>query len=208
MSVFRSKHLFYDFLKIDGQQQTRLGWLWRSLALTFIPLLSACNNPGYLVLPTQTFGNSLNSLAAEEQPNLSFNGQYVVFASDRLGYRAIFLFDLVQRRLIDLPGLNTPGVLHDQPDISADGRYIVFVSEARGKPDVYTYDRFTRQTQLITRDLLGDIRQPSISGNGRFVVFQSNRTGQWDLVVFDRGPAVVTGLPGAPGASPTTQTGN
>lgn len=168
--------------------------------LTLIPvliwLLAGCTNPGFLVLPTQSFGNSLNSLNNDQVPNFSFDGRYVVFSSDRPGYRAIFLYDLQLRRLLDLPGLNTPGVMQDQPDISGDGRYIVYISEARGKPDLYLYDRVSRQNQLITGNLLGEIRHPSISGDGRFIAFQSNRTGQWNIEIFDRGPGVQSLPPG------------
>ncbi len=168
-------------------------------------MLAGCQNPGFLVLPTQNFGNSLNSVNREQEPNFSYDGRYMVFASDRLGYRAIFLFDVQQRRLINLPGLNTPGVMHDQPDINADGRYIVYVSEGRGKPDIYIYDRISRQNQLVTGNILGDIRHPSISGDGRFIAFQLDRNGQWDVEVFDRGPGVRSLPPGAPAPNPSPQ---
>lgn len=151
-------------------------------------LVLGCTNQGFLTPPTQNLGNSLNSLAADEEPRFSYNGRYIVFASDRLGHRGIFLYDVPQQRLVALPGLNNPAVLQDQPDISADGRSVVYISEARGKPDVYVYDRQTRQSQLITGNFLGDVRHPTISGDGRFVAFQSNRTGQWNIEIFDRGP--------------------
>jgi Tol biopolymer transport system component len=166
--------------------------VFKLLRSAFLPslvwLLAGCTNAGFLVLPTQNFGNSLNSVNLEQEPNFSYDGRYMVFASDRLGYRAVFLFDVQQRRLINLPGLNTPGVMQDQPDINADGRYIVYVSETRGKPDVYVYDRISRQNQLITGNILGNIRHPTISGDGRFIGFQLDRNGQWDIEIFDRGP--------------------
>jgi Tol biopolymer transport system component len=170
-----------------GRIKSKLGLLTLGAELV---LLAGCNNSGFLVLPTQSFGNSLNSLNNDQSPNFSYDGRYVVFSSDRTGYRAIFLYDLQLRRLIDLPGLNTPGLMQDQPDISSDGRYIVYVSEARGKPDLYVHDRVSRQNQLITGNLLGEVRHPSISGNGRFIAFESNRTGQWNIEIFDRGPGI------------------
>jgi Tol biopolymer transport system component len=177
--------------------------LLRSLLPSLIWILAGCQNSGFLVLPTQNFGNSLNSVNREQEPNFSYDGRYMVFASDRLSYRAIFLFDVQQRRLINLPGLNTPGVMQDQPDINADGRYIVYVSEARGKPDIYVYDRISRQNQLITGNILGDIRHPTISGDGRFIGFQIDRNGQWDVQIFDRGPGVRSLPPGAPVSTPS-----
>lgn len=157
--------------------------------------ISGCRDNGFLTPPPSLLGGSLNSLAAEQEPRFSYDGRFVVFTSNRRSQRNIFLYDVQQRRLIDLPGINQPSVLQDQPDISADGRYIVYVSEQRGKPDIYVYDRQHFQSELITEDLIGEVRHPTISGNGRFVAFESNRSGQWDIEIFDRGPQVELSLP-------------
>lgn len=157
------------------------------ILLAIAPILTGCTPNGYLLLPTDNLGGSLNSIRRDESPQLSYDGRYVVFMSDRPGYRAIFLYDLQQRRLINLPGLNRPGIMQDQPSISADGRYIAYRSEARGKSDIYVYDRLTRNQDLITANWQGDVHSPSISGDGRFVAFQSDRTGQWNIEVYDRG---------------------
>jgi len=119
-----------------------------------------------------------------------------VFVSDRPGYRAIFLFDVAQRQLLPLPGLNRPGMVQDQPSISGDGRYIAFRSEARGKSDIVVYDRLTRQQEIITATWQGEVQFPAISGDGRFVTFQSDRSGQWNIEIYDRG--VRSPLPVAP----------
>ncbi len=165
----------------------------RGLKITISGLALSLNSCGFaldaqrITPPTQMVGATLNSQSAEESGSLSFDGGYLVFASDRLSQRSIFLYDTRSRQLIDLPGLNQQGVRQDQPDISADGRYIVYISEQQGKPDVFIYDRQTMFAQQLTRDFLGELRNPSISGNGRFIAFESNRSGQWDIEILDRG---------------------
>ena len=164
--------------------------------------LAGCREYNFLTPPPQSFGATLNSLAADQEPRYSYDGRYLVFTSDRLAQRSIFLYDVQQRRLVDLPGLNQLNILQDQPDISADGRYIVYISEQFGKPDVFVYDRQSLRSERITKDILGEVREPTISGNGRFIAFESNRSGQWDIVIHDRGPQVQLSLPG--GSSETS----
>lgn len=170
--------------------------------------LAGCSDRGFLTPPPQMIGATLNSLSAEQEPRFSYDGRYLVFTSDRLAHRGVFLYDLQNRRLIDLPGLNQPNSIQDQPDISADGRYIVYVSQERGKPDVFVYDRQTFRSEVITGNVLGEVRHPTITGNGRFVAFESNRSGQWDIEIYDRGLNVELSLPAgqlAPPIAPSTQ---
>ena len=179
--------------------------LLKVLAVVLSAGLISCRESGYLTPPTQSLGAALNSSAAEQQPRYSYDGRYLVFTSDRQQKRGIFLYDVQQRRLIDLPGLNQPQTIQEQPDISADGRYIVYLSEQLGKPDVFVYDRQTLKAEAITENILGEIRNPTISGNGRFIAFESNRSGQWDIEIYDRGSSVELSLPNrssAPVGSP------
>jgi Tol biopolymer transport system component len=160
------------------------------MPLSLIWGLSSCGLPlgnQRLTPPPQAVGAKLNSRSSDHHGSLSQDGRYLVFASDRLAQRSIFLYETRSRQLISLPGLNQPGVMHDQPDISADSRYIVYISEKEGKADVFLYDRISMKNERLTTDLFGEVRNPSISGNGRFVVFESNRTGQWDIEIIDRG---------------------
>ncbi len=175
-------------------QTGRLGAVAAAVSL----LLAGCDDRGYLTPPPQTIGATLNSRTAEQHPRLSYNGRYLVFASDRRNQRSIYVYDLQRRQLLALPGLNQPGIFHDQPDISADGRYIVYVSEQLGKPNIFVYDRQTLAATPVTRDLLGEVRHPTISGDGRFIAFETNRTGQWDIELYDRGAGIGRSLPPQP----------
>ena len=176
------------------------GRLWPILVIGLAAGLGSCRESGFIVPPTQLLGGSLNTKVAEQSPRFSYDGRYLAFASDRQGKRGVWVYDFQQRRLLSLPGLNQPGSLQDQPDISADGRYLVYLSEQEGKPDIFLYDRQTLQSENLTRDWVGEVRQPAISGNGRFVAFEANRGGQWDIVIYDRGGEI---LPSLPQDSPT-----
>lgn len=177
------------YISLQGKQPIEL----LASAVTLLSLASGLNSCGLslgnqrITPPPQVMGAKLNSRSTEHHGSLSQDGRYLVFASDRLAQRSIFLYETRSRQLISLPGLNQPGVMHDQPDISADGRYIVYVSEKGGKADIFIYDRVSMNNERLTTDLFGEVRNPSISGNGRFVVFESNRTGQWDIEMIDRG---------------------
>jgi Tol biopolymer transport system component len=185
----------------------RLHTIRRSiLAIFSLVGLSSCSEPSFVTPPIQDLVGGLNTTATEQHANFSYDGRYLVFASDRQSQRSIYLYDVVQRRLLPLPGLNQPGVLQDQPSLSADGRYIVYVSEQTGKPDIWVYDRQTFKSENITKNILGEVRHPTISGNGRFIAFESNRFGQWNIEVYDRGTNIPLSLPqGIP--SPTAKPG-
>ncbi|MBW4535908.1 MAG: PD40 domain-containing protein [Pleurocapsa minor HA4230-MV1] len=163
------------------------------LAITTL-LLSSCQSR-YITPATQVINASLNSFAAEGDPNFSYNGRYLVYTSDRAAKRSVYLYDLQRRRLVSLPGLNQPGSMQSQADISADGRYIVYRSEQLGKSDIYLYDRSTATSKNLTQNFIGEVRYPSISGDGRFVTFEGNRSGQWDIEIYDRGTGIDLSAP-------------
>ena len=151
---------------------------------------SSCTDAGFVTPPNQPLETTLNTTSSEQHPHFSYEGRYLVFASNRQGKRSIWLYDTQSRRLLPLPGLNQPGTVQDQPDISADGRYIVYRSEQLGKSDIYLYDRTKAKSQNLTRNFIGEVRNPSISGNGRFVSFEGNRSGQWNIEIYDRGTGI------------------
>ena len=169
-----------------------------SLAIISILLLTSCTDAGLITPPTQTIGATINSQAREADPQFSYDGRYLVFTSERQGKKSVFLYNLSERQLVPLPGLNQIGSLQAQPDISADGRYLVYLSEEQGKTDIFIYDRQTLRGENLTKDLLVPVRNPSISGNGRFVAFESNRNGQWNIEIYDRGSNSELSSPGNP----------
>ena len=153
------------------------------LALT--GLLSGCvGYPRLLSYPFDPGGRSLNSSASELNPQIS--GRYIVFTSDRRGSQDVYMFDMVTRNLIDLPGLNSLDAIASHPSASDDGRYIVFVASRQGRSAIFLYDRETRQSRNLTVDLQAEVRNPTISADASRISFESSFNGQWDLFVYDR----------------------
>jgi len=69
-------------------------------------------------------GGGVSTLRLRIKPQIA--GRYIVFTSDRFGRQDVYLFDALERRLIDLPGLNSFDAIATDPAVSENGRYIVF----------------------------------------------------------------------------------
>jgi Tol biopolymer transport system component len=153
------------------------------LALT--GLLSGCvGYPRLLNYPFDPGGRSLNSPASELNPQIS--GRYIVFSTDRRGSQDVYMFDMLTRNLIDLPGLNSLDAIASHPSASEDGHYIVFAASRQGRSAIFLYDRETRQSRNLTANLQEEVRNPTISADGSRISFESSLNGQWDIFVYDR----------------------
>ncbi len=139
--------------------------------------------PRLLSFPFDNNGRGLNSRAAELNPHIS--AQYITFVSDRNGSQDVYLFDAKNRRLIDLPNLNSFDEVAYSPSISEDGRYLVFMAIKDGQSGLFLYDRTTQQKRPLVTGLRKQIRNPVISGNGERIAFEIANNGQWDIVVTD-----------------------
>ncbi|MGF1540081.1 MAG: TolB family protein [Pleurocapsa sp.] len=147
--------------------------------------LTGCGGyPRILNYPFDPGGRSLNSPALEIEPQIA--AHYLVFISDRNGSQDVYLYDLKERRLIDLPGLNSFDEIASHPSISEDGRYIVFALSRQGKSDIYIYDRTTLIKRNLTANLLTEVRHPVISADGSKIAFEIAANGQWDIAVYNR----------------------
>lgn len=157
--------------------------VWFSM-LVVLGSLMGCSYPQVLAEPYDPNGKSLNSAYSESDPHVG--GRYLVFASDRGFSQDIYLYDLVDRRLIDLPGLNSLDMIASHPDISVDGRYIVFSGNRQGETDIYLYDRSLRQLRNLTGNLNTQVQNPMLNADGSRIVFEANAKGQWDIFVYNR----------------------
>ncbi len=155
------------------------GLLWLAIAL------GGCNTASVPVVPA-----ALNSTYTDEQPALSGDGRFVAFVSNRGGTRQIMMYDLRDRRFVELPLLNRRDAIAESPSLSYTGRYLVYLASDRGRPEIELYDRATRQVQVLTSGYRGWVRNPSISPDGRYIVFETGRRGQWDIEAIDRGPNI------------------
>jgi Tol biopolymer transport system component len=96
------------------------------------------------------------------------------------------VYDLNERKLLDLPELNSLDMTVAAPDISEDGRYIVFAGNRQGKSEIYLYDRQLYKLRSLTSNLSAEVRNPSISADGDTIAFESNAQGQWDIFIYTR----------------------
>ena len=135
---------------------------------------------------------------ASEDPAMSSNGRYVVFASDAedlIGTdnntdRDIFVRDLqtgtTERVSVSSQELEANGN-SNEPAISADGRYVVFSSRAtnligsadtNGDDDIFLRDRTlgtTERVSLTHNDVQADDNSvlPAVSSDGRWIGFRT-----------------------------------
>ena len=161
-----------------------------SLVFTIISLLVACT-PNDIALNT----TGLNSRYTEEQPALSGNGRFLAFISSRNRGHQLLVYDLESQSFIATPGLNRQFTIAESPSLSFNGRYICYLTSDRGRPIIALYDRATQQSQVLTPNYNGLVKNPSISPDGRYVVFEGASRGQWDIEVLDRGPTVELDIP-------------
>ncbi len=154
----------------------------------FIPILTLLTGcvgyPRLLSYPFDPGGRSLNSPASELTPQIS--GRYVVYTSDRRGSQDVYMFDMVTRNLIDVPGLNAFDAIASHPSVSDDGRSIVFAASRQGRTAIFLYDRETRQSRNLTVNLQAEVRNPTISADGTRIAFEYSNNGQWDILVYNR----------------------
>jgi Tol biopolymer transport system component len=118
--------------------------------------------------------------------SFSFDGQWVVFTSERYGSADVFR---VRASGMDLERLTDDPAFDDQAALSPDGRSIAFVSTRGGEStDIYLLDLQTRKVRNLTKGPGGDFR-PSWSPDGRRIAFSSDRgtkvqaaPGTWEQV--------------------------
>jgi len=173
-------------------------WVRWGIGLWLVTLLSACESSVTPMGPVE-----LNSRYNDEQPALSGDGRWLAFVSNRNGKNEIVVYDIQERRFLQLSGLNGKGAIAESPSLSRTGRYIVYLSSIRGRPDIILYDRATRRSEILTQGYRSWLRNPHISPDGRYIVFETARRGQWDLEVLDRGTSVELDIPdGSPVVNP------
>jgi beta propeller repeat protein len=161
----------------------------RLLLLIAWILLSGCGAGRLVRFPYDPGGRSLNSPFAEQKPRIS--GRYIVFASDRRGSQDIFLYDMTNRALVELPGLNALDMVASTPSVTEDGRLIIFHGIREGRSGIYLYDRDTRQLRNLTATMQAEVRNPTISADGYRIAFESSQKGQWDIVLINRNGQVL-----------------
>jgi Tol biopolymer transport system component len=125
-------------------------------------------------------------LELDYNASFSFDGEWVVFTSERHGSADIFR---VRTNGLELERLTDSPAFDDQAALSPDGNSLAFVSTRdTGSTDIYVLDLKTRRTRNLTNSPGGDYR-PSWSPDGRRLAFSSDRgtkvqrsQGNWEQV--------------------------
>lgn len=131
-----------------------------------------------------------NTPAAEDNPEVSADGRFLVYQTCRAGNSDILLYDILTGSIDTLPVINT-SAFEGQPSVSADGRFIAFVSDRFGNLDVLLYDRLTGFLNPLSRfNTPAPETHPDLSASGRFVVAETARLGNLDIQFYD----TITGL--------------
>jgi Tol biopolymer transport system component len=145
---------------------------------------------------------------AQMSPSLSGDGKLLAFAAwNRPGAPGqswhVFLFDLAERKLLELPDLNQGAADDRMPALNGDGRFLAFTSNRKGGAgltDLYLYDR--QQSKVVALPGLNSAHmdaQPSVSADGNLITFVSDRPGGKggrDIYLFDRSAGKLVPLPG------------
>jgi Tol biopolymer transport system component len=146
-------------------------------------------------------------------PHLSGDGHYVVFSSDSTvsgDPSAIYLYDTVAKRMLNLPAPVQSGSSEDSPSLSDDGRILSFVSgrNTLDFDDIFVADLSALESTgsvslLPTAGLVTDGAQSDavMSGNGSLIAFETGRTLERDVQLYSRSegrmlnaPALSAGL--------------
>lgn len=170
--------------------------IWGDLAGTRIALQPTAFPTNYLASTT----GSASAGGYSDNPSISSDGRYTVFASDATnliagdsnGVRDIFLFDnntsTVRRVNHSQQGTAANGA-SQTPAIAPAGRYVAFSSEAtnlvlgdtNGFSDIFVVDTQNGDISRVSVATAGTQAdgasfRPSISSDGRYVVFESSAT--------------------------------
>jgi hypothetical protein len=146
-------------------------------------------------------------------PHLSGDGHYVVFSSDSTvsgDPSAIYLYDTVAKRMLNLPAPVQSGSSEDSPSLSDDGRILSFVSgrNTLAFDDIFVADLSALESTgtvslLPTPGLVtnGPQSDAVMSGNGSLIAFETGRTLERDVQLYSRSegrmlnaPALSAGL--------------
>ena len=141
------------------------------------------------------------------RPSLSADGKVLAFAAwnrPMAGTRwQVLLYDIAEKRLADIPGLNQGSYDQRMPAISGDGKWIAYSTNARegaGQTDIFLFDREQKKVQMLPElNSKNSDNEPSLSADGKLLAFVSERPGGMggrDVLLFDRSVNKFVALPG------------
>jgi Tol biopolymer transport system component len=144
--------------------------------------------------------------SAEGHPTLSHDGRWCAFTSEIENQTGrIALWDLKEKKLVEMPAINDTPNAQMGPSCTADGNLLAFTAWNRPGAaqgwHVFLYDRPAKKL-LDLPNLNGqdaDDRGAVLSADGRWLAFVSNRkggVGLTDIYLYDRREGKLVDLPG------------
>jgi Tol biopolymer transport system component len=136
----------------------------------------------------------ISSTRRDQSAQYSPDGARIVFVSDRLGTREIWVCNSDGSKPRQI---TSEGIFLGSPRWSPDGRLIAFDARPEGHSDIFVVSAEEGRPRRITVDTSQEI-YPSWSHDGRWVYFGSNRSGSWEVwkVPPEGGPPVKVTLRG------------
>jgi dipeptidyl aminopeptidase/acylaminoacyl peptidase len=132
------------------------------------------------------------SSSSDQQPDLSSDGESIVFASNRQRSRDLWVAPVQGADARQLVSFKESGAT--APRWSPDRAWVAFESRRGGQSDVYLYRMSDGSIRNLTNNPAEDFL-PSWSADGQFVYFSSDRTGTrqiWKVPRDGGAPAMVT----------------
>ena len=133
------------------------------------------------------------STRASDSPQISPDGQSIVFISNRTGFQEIWLAGVTGADPIQLTHFASPEHKPGSPRWSPDGSQIVFDVEELRIHHIYSLSIEGGATRQLTNGTDDTVR-PSWSRNGQWIYFGSHRTGRWEIWRIPA-PANTKGMP-------------
>ncbi|WP_299224894.1 DUF5050 domain-containing protein [uncultured Psychroserpens sp.] len=113
----------------------------------------------------------------DSSPVISPDGNYIVFASERLGWWKIWLMDLRTKVFTQLTNSSNAEYA---PSWSPDGKHIVFISTRDGNSEIYTIDKNGNNLNRLTNNTVTDTTP--YWGKNEYIYYSSNVSGIYQIV--------------------------